>query len=463
MKKQFNFTIIVGLFSLFVVIYMELSWIKVNVDLQKNLIENHVGSVMQEIASEIADRVDNKTYFLNPNALGQKYSSMDSLKTSGFGSFILSAAIYFSANEIESRFVQKLLSRGLNNLRFEFAIVRDKRVVLGNVNSKLDFMDFISANNTHRFGVFQIPLEYSSLPIIDPLNTNPKHNEVLYFVLLNDFFFFLKELGYVVILFFLFTLLIIFIFYSNVSFILRQERIDTMKTSFINNMTHEFKTPIASIKLAADILKYEEIRDKPKVFEEYMDLIKQENKRMLLLVETILQNATIARGEVRMDKVYVSFTKIIEQTLYPYQITAPKHEFKIVKHFNAQEDTVLVDTIHIINAVNNILDNSFKYAKEDVPLELEIRTSNDKDFKNIILYIADNGIGIRKNNLKLVFERFYRVNKENIHNTRGFGLGLSYTRSIIEAHKGKVSLASTFGVGTVIKIELPVYGKENLQ
>lgn len=462
MKKQFNFTIIAGLLSLLVVIYMELSWIKVNVDLQKKLIENHMGSVMQEVAREIADKVDRKTYFLNPELLGKKYASVNSLKSSGLGSFILSAALYFSANDVENSIRQKLISRGLSKLRFEYAVVRDNRVVLGNVSSKTDFMDFVE-NNDQRFGVFKIPLEYSSLAVIDPLNTSQKHEEVLCFVLFNDFFFFLKELGYVVILFCLFTLLIIFIFYSNVSFILRQERIDTMKTSFINNMTHEFKTPIASIKLATDILKYEAVRDEPKVFEEYMDLIKQENKRMLLLVETILQNATIARGEVRMDKVYVSFTQIIEQALRPYEATAPMRDFTIRKNFMAKEDTILVDTIHITNAVNNILDNSFKYAKENVPLELEISTTNDKDAQHIILCIQDNGIGIRKNNMKMIFERFYRVNQENIHNTKGFGLGLSYTRSIIEAHKGKVSVASAFGVGTRIKIHLPVYGKENLQ
>lgn len=441
---------------------MELSWIKVNVDLQKKLIENHVGSVMQEMAREIADKVDRKTYFLNPEILGHKYASMDSLKTSGLGSFILSAGLYFSANDIENRFIQKFVSRGLGKLRFEYAIVRDNRVILGNVREKMAFLDFIS-EESKGFGFFKIPLEYSSLLVFDPLNTSPKHSEVLYFVVLNNFFFFLKELGYVVILFFLFTLLIIFIFYSNVSFILRQERIDTMKTSFINNMTHEFKTPIASIKLATDILQYESIRDQPKLFEEYMDLIKQENKRMLLLVETILQNATIARGEVRMDKVYISFTELIEQALHPYEVTAPMRDFKIYKNFQAKEDIVLVDTIHITNAVNNILDNSFKYAKEGVPLELEISTTNDKDLQNIILCIQDNGIGIRKNNMKMIFERFYRVNQENVHNTSGFGLGLSYTRSIIEAHKGKVSVASAFGVGTRIKIFLPVHYGEKLQ
>jgi two-component system phosphate regulon sensor histidine kinase PhoR len=249
----------------------------------------------------------------------------------------------------------------------------------------------------------------------------------------------------------LFSLFILLTFALSLYFIIRQKKIGEMKSDFINNMTHEFKTPIATISLAADTIINSKVINDETSIRHFIGMIKKENSRMNKKVETILQIASLDKKEIEFRFENVSIHTIIEHALETIEIQVHQRNGKINLNLNAEEAFIFGDSEHLTNLVNNLLDNAIKYSPE-LP-EITISTRNYE--KGIILCVEDKGVGMTKAVQSKIFERFYRQSSGNVHDVKGFGLGLNYARSIIEAHKGNINVYSEPGQGSRFEIFLP--------
>ncbi|MFN8339077.1 MAG: HAMP domain-containing sensor histidine kinase [Saprospiraceae bacterium] len=249
----------------------------------------------------------------------------------------------------------------------------------------------------------------------------------------------------------LFTGLILFCFSYTIYIIFHQKKVSEMKSDFINNMTHEFKTPIATISLASDsILSPNILENKDKVTR-FINIIKQENKRMLSQVEKVLQMAQIEKENVELKFNPFNVHEAIQDAVINAELKVQAKGGSISTNLLAQNPVIVADGTHISSIINNLLDNAEKYTPEKP--EILIAT---KDVKNgIEISVSDNGIGMSKDALKLIFEKFYRVHTGNVHDVKGFGLGLSYVKAMVDAHHGHVSVKSELGKGSIFTIFLP--------
>ncbi|WP_333695080.1 sensor histidine kinase [Flavobacterium sp.] len=249
-----------------------------------------------------------------------------------------------------------------------------------------------------------------------------------------------------------FTLIIIIAYSNALNQLFKQRQISEIKTDFINNMTHEFKTPIATINLALDAIKNPKvIEDKEKVHR-YLQMIRDENKRMHAQVENVLRISKLEKKELEIAKEPKDINEIIGDAIEHVSLIIENRQGTINTHFKATRTTVLLNDVHFTNVLVNMLDNAIKYSP-DTPL-IDIYTENLNDF--IIIKIKDQGAGMSKNAQKRIFEKFYREHTGDIHNVKGHGLGLAYVKRIVEEHNGKISVESEKGKGSTFSIKLPL-------
>lgn len=249
-----------------------------------------------------------------------------------------------------------------------------------------------------------------------------------------------------------FTLIIIIAYTSALNQLVKQRQISEIKTDFINNMTHEFKTPISTINLALDAIKNPKvIADEEKV-KRYLQMIRDENKRMHAQVENVLRISKLEKRELDISKESTNLNGIIEDAIDHVHLIIEDRQGTITPDLNAQRDTVLINDVHFTNVIVNILDNAIKYTV-GIP-EIMISTENVKDF--IIIKIKDNGIGMSKTAQKRIFEKFYREHTGDIHNVKGHGLGLAYVKRIVDDHNGQIFVESEKGKGSTFIIKLPL-------
>ena len=254
----------------------------------------------------------------------------------------------------------------------------------------------------------------------------------------------------------LFSLFILATFALSLYFIISQKKMSEMKSDFINNMTHEFKTPIATISLAADTITNPKVIKDEKSIRHFIEMIKKENSRMNKKVETILQIASLDKKEIEFRFENVSIHTIIEHAIETIDIQVEQRNGKMNINLNAAEPVILGDIEHLTNLVSNLLDNALKYSPESP--EISVSTKNCE--KGIILDVEDNGIGMTKAVQTRIFERFYRQSSGDVHDVKGFGLGLNYARAIIEAHKGSITVFSEPDKGSRFEVFLP-FNAEN--
>jgi len=248
-----------------------------------------------------------------------------------------------------------------------------------------------------------------------------------------------------------FSLIIIIAFTISIMMVLRQKKISDIKTDFINNMTHEFKTPIATISLAADtIVNQKVIGDKDKI-NQFIRIIKDENKRMNTQVERILQMAQLERKDLDLNLEMLDVHQLIGKVLENMDVQIKQMNGQVNTNFNAIDSDVFADEIHLTNVFNNLLDNALKYNAKTP--EIKIYTSQLEN--GISVSFEDNGIGMSKEAQSKIFEKFYRVGKGNIHNVKGFGLGLSYVKAIVEGHGGRINVKSELDRGSRFDIYIP--------
>ena len=235
---------------------------------------------------------------------------------------------------------------------------------------------------------------------------------------------------------------------------LRQKKIGEIKNDFINNMTHEFKTPIATISLAVDAMKNEKVIQDPQKLGYFSDIIKEENKRMNRQVETILKASQLEKNEVNLNRKPLHVHEIIKDVVDNFALQLESKQGKVELALEAGNDLIEADEVHFSNLVNNLVDNAVKYAKENTPPVVKLSTQSNA--KHFVMRIEDNGIGMNRDTLKRIFERFYRAHTGNVHNVKGFGLGLSYVKTMVEAHDGDIKAESVLGKGTTFTVDLPL-------
>jgi two-component system phosphate regulon sensor histidine kinase PhoR len=319
----------------------------------------------------------------------------------------------------------------------------------------------------YRYAIFD---HFSHVPVFGTLKDIPKAETVNYYstqLFANDLY---KNSGILILYFpykknYLFqsmwimlatTLTFIFIiagaFGTSFFIIYRQKKLDLLKTDFINNMTHEFKTPVASISLATQMMKNERVLADPEKIKRYSGIIEEENKRLSGHIENVLQVARYDKGEFKLNIAEIHVNELLADICDSLELRIHNEDAFLVRKLNAANDLIRGDKSHITNVLYNVLENAIKYRKEE---SLKIIVSTESSAKGVTISIEDNGIGISNEDQKMIFEKFYRVPTGNIHNVKGFGLGLSYVKIIVDAHRGSIRLESEPGRGSKFDIFFP--------
>jgi two-component system, OmpR family, phosphate regulon sensor histidine kinase PhoR len=290
----------------------------------------------------------------------------------------------------------------------------------------------------------------SAMPIFTDNEGVDKYQLMVSFPYKKKFLF--SDLLGITVLSIIFTLIILIAYTSALNQLIKQRQISEIKTDFINNMTHEFKTPIATINLALDAIKNPKVIDNPVTVKRYLQMIRDENKRMHAQVENVLRISKLEKRELDISKESNNIHDILNEAIEHINLIIEDRQGTINTQLNATRTTVLLNDVHFTNVLVNILDNAIKYSPE-TPI-IDIVTENVKDF--IVIKIKDQGLGMSKTAQKRIFEKFYREHTGNIHNVKGHGLGLSYVKQIIDDHNGEIFVESEKGKGSTFIIKLPL-------
>lgn len=254
---------------------------------------------------------------------------------------------------------------------------------------------------------------------------------------------------------FIMTFVLLVVFVITIYLIFRQKKLTDMKNDFINNMTHEFKTPISTISLAAQMLNDSSVRKSSNMLEHISNVINDETKRLRFQVEKVLQMSMFERQKATLKLQDVDANTIIENIIHTFKIKVEKYGGHIEAVLKAEQSIIHVDEMHFTNVIFNLLDNAVKYRREDESLKLSV-TTRDVSGGRLEVTVADNGIGIRREDLKKIFEKFYRVPTGNLHDVKGFGLGLAYVNKMVRELGGQITVESELGQGTRFIITLPL-------
>ncbi len=356
----------------------------------------------------------------------------------------------FSVEEIKKKLQKAFLENNLKDIRFEFGIASFEKNGIESFFSRQS-ENFVAFNddtvNNKRF--------ISSLtPPSGTAGENLSPDEVFIVIIPNIKNLVFQSLRWRIIMSGAFTIIILAAFYLTVRTMLRQKKLGEIKNDFINNMTHEFKTPIATISLAVDAMRNEKVINDRDKLGYFSSIIKEENQRMNRQVETILKASQLERQEVDLNLKPVNAHEIIQDVVDNFVLQLEDKNGKVELQLNASNDLINADEVHFSNLVNNLVDNAVKYAKDNIPPAIKLSTSSNA--KNFTMRIEDNGIGMNRDTVKRIFERFYRAHTGNVHNVKGFGLGLSYVKTMVEAHDGDIKAESTLGKGSIFTVDLPL-------
>ncbi|KAA5535213.1 sensor histidine kinase [Paenimyroides baculatum] len=289
-----------------------------------------------------------------------------------------------------------------------------------------------------------------SVPILTDVENHSKYQLYISFPQKSKFLF--SDLLPFILISLLFTVVIIAAYYSAIRQLITQRQISEIKNDFINNMTHEFKTPIATINLALDAIKNPKIiNDEEKVLR-YIQMIRDENKRMHAQIENILRISKLEKKELDIPKEKVELTEVLELAIDHVSLLIEDREGTLNTHFNTTRDSVLINPTHFTSVFVNILDNAIKYS-HNAPV-IDIYTENIKD--TIVVKIKDQGSGMSKTATKKIFDKFYREHTGDLHNVKGHGLGLAYVKQIVDDHNAQVYVESEKGKGSTFIIKIPL-------
>lgn len=441
MKRTLPLIVILISISLLGLVVLQVSWVKNILEVRKGQILSKVDEAGVAVSADLSRAMytlPGKRSLLKRFGIGSDLS-MRLLKTP-------SVAEKFSKKDIEEKIHQALKGSGIEKVDVEFAIINmygNAEMVSNNFAQK--FYD--TTHNKLRFYAI-IP---ESLMELDAMNSYenlalivPDFNVQVW-----------ESLRWVIAGAVVFMLIIFAAFYITLSALLNQKKLSEIKSDFINNMTHELKTPLATIALAVDAVRNEKVQSNKEKLDYFTGIIKEENVRMNKHVETILQSALMDRQELRLQPIEIDVHLLLHSLVDNYELQLADKQGNVEWKLNAATHVVEADETHFTNMLSNLLDNAIKYSKE----QLLIRISTHSTHKHIVIRIEDNGIGMNKETVKRIFEKFYRAHTGNVHNVKGFGLGMSYVKSVIDAHKGRIKVDSTIGKGSTFIVEIPLKAK----
>lgn len=255
------------------------------------------------------------------------------------------------------------------------------------------------------------------------------------------------------------TILLFITFATSLLLIFRQRRLAASKTDFMNNMTHEFKTPISSISLASQMLQDDSISKNPAVLKNISRVIRDETKRLSFQVEKVLQISLLENEKSIMKFKEADANEMIQSVVDNFELKVKSGGGVLKARLFAKDSIIMLDELHFANIIFNLLDNAVKYAKEDEELLLQVNTWNDEKNEQLYISVQDNGVGIKREHLKRIFDKFHRVPTGNVHNVKGFGLGLAYVKKMVQKHNGQIQAESDYKVGTRFIIIIPTLKK----
>jgi two-component system phosphate regulon sensor histidine kinase PhoR len=435
MKKTFPVIFVLIALSILGILFIQISWLQGLMFLQKNQLSDKLNQSGVLVSNDVSKKVNSGLSFRLPKkGLGLN----DDYHLHNFEETTISDI--YNYDEMQKKIKLALDKYGLNDLPFEFAIA-DKK---GNIEMKSKkFEDVFSDEiNTLQARITVIPSD-----IMEP--TGPF--ETIIIVAPNIRYYLLRSLLWVIVGVVVFIIVVLAAFFITIRSLMTQRKLVEIKRDFINNMTHELKTPLATISLAVDALKSTKVNTDPKSVDYFSNIIKEENVRMNKHVETILQAAQLDKKENELNKQEVDLHDLILGVVDSFKLQLEGKPSNVQTILEANPSNIKVDEEHLLHVLSNLIDNAIKYSKNEIDITIQTKTLNNKTCIRII----DKGIGMDANARKHIFEKFYRAHSGNVHDVKGYGLGMSYVKWVIDSHKGQITVHSEIGLGTTIEIILP--------
>ncbi len=442
MKRIFPLITILITLSLFGLIFFQWLWIKSAVDVKDKQIEENVVMALRQAGTELTT---DKTALQPTPRRNDILFPMDRLRSDFFRQSVMHR---FTLDEIRAIIKKAFVKNNLKDFAFEFSIT-DNSYTGEEIHSE-QFMKYFEEAKTDTTNIINhvYPLE----PPSGSTYENIAKEEYLVVIVPHKKNIIWKGMFWFIAGAVLFTLIITAAFFITIRTLLKQKKLSEIKSDFINNMTHEFKTPLATISLAVDALKNEKVTGNKEKTDYFTGIIKEENKRMNKQVETILQAALLDKQEVQLNLKKLAAHSLINSALNNITLQVEEKQGLLEVQLNAEKDMIMADDVHFTNLINNLLDNAVKYSKEN----LQIKLSTQNSGKHLIIKIEDNGIGMNRETLNKIFEKFYRAHTGNVHNVKGFGLGLSYVKTMVTAHNGTIKADSILGKGSSFILSFPL-------
>jgi len=449
LKKIFPVIVVLITLSLIGIIYIQINWILTMIQNRKEQLREQIVTTVAKVGQGLIDERNSasssRILRFKPGAVWRPDPLMSELLR------VPPITQSYSRDEINNRLRKAFDKDGLKNAGFDFSLISNAGSSDQNFHTQdeLQSPNFIQEYNdtVHNYPyvyLFRAPENADANSILP--------DEALIVVVHDINGLVQGEMRFMIFSAIFFTLMIVAAFYVTVNALLRQKKLSEIKNDFINNMTHEFKTPLATISLAVDALRNEKVVQDREKSSYFAGIIKEENRRMNKQVETILQASLLDRQDQQLNLRALHVHQVIQEAMENFQLQLEGKGGSSELQLNAKSDLIDADEVHFMNLITNLIDNAVKYSKDNLLIKITTHSTT----KSLIIRIEDNGIGMSKETQRRIFEKFYRAHTGNVHNVKGFGLGLSYVKTIVEAQRGKIKVDSTIGKGTTFTLEFPL-------
>ena len=437
MKKTFPIIIVLITLSIIGILFIQITWLQGLFLLQRNQLSEKINQTGLLVVTDIGKKMNSGLSFRLPKR--GRLSLENEYHLHKFDESTI--ADIYDYKELNQKIKSALEKFEIGDLHFEFAVA-DKKSILELRSNNFD------DSFTEDLNSLQVRIPVMPQDVIEPVGPF----ESLIIVIPDVRLYLLNSLKWIILGAILFIIVVLAAFFITIRSLLNQRKVNEIKNDFINNMTHELKTPLATISLAVDALKTAKVQSDPTSVAYFSNIIKEENVRMNKHVETILETGQLENKDLELNMQPVNVHDLIQAVVDSYKLQLEEKPSNIHMQLDATSPEISADEEHLLHVLSNLLDNAIKYSKETIDILVSTINVNNK----IIITIEDNGIGMTSETTKHIFEKFYRAHSGNIHNVKGFGLGMSYVKRIVALHKGQIRVQSELDHGTTIVIILPV-------
>ncbi len=423
MKKIYPLIVILITLSVVGILFIQMSWIQNAIKLKHEEFQRAVDNTLKQTKDEVQSMFIYKHTKFIPDEESKRWYLKRNFTVEGS----------FNKDEVQDIVLKQLKENSVKQ-GFEFCVTN----IYKNIILQSDNFQMADLETAYRI---ELAPEDSY-----------QARETLFLSIREDKSLVLREMGWMIVASIVFTTIIVLAFFVTVRTLVNQKNLSEIKSDFINNMTHELKTPLATISLAIDALTNEKVIHDVDKIKIYSGMIKEENKRMNKQVEKILQAARLEKEEIKLNLQQLDAHQVISKIANNMALQLQEKNGSIDLRLAATDATIEADEVHFSNIIFNLLDNAMKYSTEAPRIQVETLKHGNGMFT---IKVKDNGIGMDRETQARIFEKFYRAHTGNIHNVKGFGLGLSYVKAIVEAHDGKIKVESTPGKGSTFTITFP--------